>query len=281
MRESNRIFKDWVMPGPRATGDTSLTPEAGETLDALSGLWKIFQYEKGHRYSTDDLLTAWYGTTNCPSASRVLDLGSGIGSVGMLSAWRLPHAQFVTIEAQEISVRLARKSATYNGITERYKILQGDLRDSSLLESEELFDLVLGSPPYFPLGTGVEGHHPQTIPCRFEVRGDLSDYMRAAAPRLGPGGIFAFVFPTLDLDRVEKAAVGAGLTLFKRRDVVFRAGREGNKPLVSLFAAAVSSDLPVSLREKTFVEPPLVVRTQTGEVHPEYRTVKLTMGFRP
>ena len=56
----------------------------------------------------------------------VLDLGSGIGSVGMIAAWRLPGARIVTIEAQDESVRLARKSVAYNGLESRYEIRHGD-----------------------------------------------------------------------------------------------------------------------------------------------------------
>ena len=46
----------------------------------------------------------------------------------MTAAWRLPHARFVTIEAQEVSVALARRSARYNGLEHRYEIRQGDFR---------------------------------------------------------------------------------------------------------------------------------------------------------
>jgi len=86
------IFKGWAKPGPippGAQGHGPL-PEHGETLDAISGYFRIFQLTAGHRFSTDDVLTAWYGTSGCPSARTVLDLGSGIGTVGMISAWRLP-----------------------------------------------------------------------------------------------------------------------------------------------------------------------------------------------
>ena len=37
-----------------------------ETLDALSGHFRIYQLRRGHRFSTDDLLTAWYGTSAAP-----------------------------------------------------------------------------------------------------------------------------------------------------------------------------------------------------------------------
>src|SRR5579862_7449372 len=144
------FFKGWAKPGPIVpSGEIEIAEN--ETLDAISGHYRLFQLRDGHRFSTDDVLTAWYGTSWCPTAHTVLDLGSGLGSVGMIAAWRLPGARFVTVEAQEESVRLARKSASYNGLQERYEIRQGDFRETATLRSDERFDLILGSPPYFPV----------------------------------------------------------------------------------------------------------------------------------
>ena len=251
---------------------------ADETLDAISGHFRIFQLRKGHRFSTDDVLTAWYGTSWVPSARSVLDLGSGIGSVGMIAAWRLAGARFVTIEAQEESVRLARKSAAYNGLTDRYEIRCADFRAPDALRADERFDLVLGSPPYFPLGTGIEGDHPQKVACRFELRGDIRDYARVAAEHLEGGGLFVCVFPEEQRERLERAAGDASLAIVRRRPVVFR---ESEAPLVGLFALMRASDLPEAMRGETWVEPPLVIRSTTGDVHPEYAAVKLSVGFPP
>jgi len=272
-------FKGWAKPGPIPPGAVS-PPDVpdDESLDAISGHFRIFQLKAGHRFSTDDVLTAWYGTSWAPSASRVLDLGSGIGSVGMIAAWRLSGARFVTIEAQEESVRLARKSAAYNGLTDRYEIRCADFRSPDALKDEERFDLILGSPPYFPLGTGIEGDHPQKIACRFELRGDIGDYASVAASRLAPGGVFACVFPEEQRARVESAAKDAGLSIVRRRPVVFK---EGEPPLIGLFAMVGAADLPEPMRERTWVEPPLVIRTANGNVHPEYQAVKLSIGFPP
>src|SRR5512140_904119 len=140
-------YRGWTRPGPLPPG--GVEPEDGETLEYISGNFKIFQYAKGHRYSTDDVLTAWYGTACAPRVERAADLGSGIGSVALVAAWRLPGARFVTVEAQEISIRLARKSVRYNGLEDRFTLIHGDLRDRSLFRNEPSFDLVLGSPPYF------------------------------------------------------------------------------------------------------------------------------------
>lgn len=305
MRHPNIVdayFKGWAKPGPTPAGATS-PPDvpADETLDAISGYFRIFQLREGHRFSTDDVLTAWYGTSWVPRADSILDLGSGIGSVGMIAAWRLPGARVVTVEAQEESVRLARKSAAYNGLESRYEIRFGDFRQGGSedppprsqgqggsqgpggskdppLRHDERFDLVLGSPPYFPLDAGVHGDHPQKIACRFEVRGDIADYAAAAAAHLSAGGLFACVFPEEQLSRVEEAARAASLVIVRRRPVVFK---EGEAPLVGLFAMMRQVDLPDVMRTRTWVEPPLIIRAIDGRVHPEYSAVKLSIGFPP
>lgn len=272
-------FKGWAKPGPIPPGASSLHEvPAGETLDAISGHFRIFQLRDGHRFSTDDVLTAWYGTTWAPRASSILDLGSGIGSVGMIAAWRLPGAKVVTIEAQEESVRLARKSAAYNGLESRYEIRHADFREAKAIEQGERFELVLGSPPYFPLDTGLHGDHPQKVACRFEMRGDIADYASVAARHLAPGGIFACVFPEEQLPRIEAAAREAALTIVRRRPVVFK---ESEPPLVGLFVMMRRDDLPEAMRERTWIEPPLIIRTHDGRVHPEYSAVKLAIGFPP
>jgi tRNA1(Val) A37 N6-methylase TrmN6 len=272
-------FKGWATPGPIPPGALA-PPEVppDETLDSISGHFRLFQLRDGHRFSTDDLLTAWYGTSWAPRAARLLDLGSGVGSVGMIAAWRLPGARVVSIEAQDLSVALARKSAVYNGLEGRYDIRCADFRDAGALAADERFDLILGSPPYFPVGSGIEGDHPQEIACRFELRGTIADYAAIAAEHLDAGGIFACVFLEAQRERVESAARPADLAIVRRRPVIFK---EGELPLIAMFVMMRARDLPETMRPRTWVEPPLVIRTRDGGIHPEYAAVKLAIGFPP
>ncbi len=259
-------YRGWTRPGPIPPG--GIDPEEGETLEFISGNFKIFQYAGGHRYSTDDVLTAWYGTMCAPRVERAADLGSGIGSVAIIAAWRLPGARFVTIEAQEMSVRLARKSIRYNGLESRFTIKHGDLRDPAVLAGEPPFDLVLGSPPYFPPGTAVEAEHPQAIAARIEMRGGVADYEAAAERILAPGGVFAFVAPAST--RLHR------LRPIRKRDVIFR---EGDVPLIALFVASRPGDVPPSY--ETFAEPPLTIRRRNGSTDREYSAIRMSVGFPP
>jgi tRNA1(Val) A37 N6-methylase TrmN6 len=274
-------FKGWTKPGPVPPGlAAGMTVEPHETLDAISGHFRLFQLRDGHRFSTDDILTAWYGTTWCPAACTALDLGSGIGTVGMICAWRLPGAKFVTIEAQSESVVLAKKSARYNGIEDRYEIRAGDFRSPEFLSVEEKFNLITGSPPYFPQGAGIESEHPQKLACRFELRGNIADYCTTAAKHLAPGGFFACVFPhePAQLARVEAAAKNSGLIIVRKRPVVFR---DGDPALIALFGLMRAEDLPDWFHGQTWAEPELIIRMRDGKIHPEYSAVKLAIGFPP
>lgn len=270
----DEFYRGWRRPGPIPPG--GVAPEKGETLDYLCGWYRIFQYAKGHRYSTDDVLTAWYGTTHASRVARAADLGSGIGSVALVSAWRLPGATFCTVEAQKISIHLARKSVRYNGLESRFTLLQGDLRDVSLFAEEAPFDLVTGSPPYWPEGTATEAEHPQAVPARIEVRGSVASYAATAAHILAPGGLFAFVFPTIQRERALDALRSAGLALIRSREVVFK---EGEPSLITLFAAARASDIPPTYQALT--EPPLTIRRRDGGVGDEYSAVRMAFGFPP
>jgi len=250
--------------------------EPGETLDYLCGHFRIFQYERGHRYSTDDVLTAWYATQWAPRVDRAADLGSGIGSVALITAWRLPGARFCTVEAQAMSARLARKSIQYNGLESGFMVYEGDLRDPSILANEAPFDLVTGSPPYWPASAATGAAHPQAVPARIEIRGSVADYAAAASRILAPGGVFVFVFPYIQLPRAEEAIASNGLVLLRRRDIVFK---EGETPMISLFAAHRADDIPPG--REAWIEPALIIRTTAGSVHPEYAAIRMSFGFPP
>ena len=103
-------------------------PEA-LTDDLLCGDWRILQLRRGHRFSTDDVLTAWTAADLRPDARRLLDLGAGIGSVGLQTLWRMgPQARLWMVEVQEVSHQLARRTVERNGLGDRVVARHSDLR---------------------------------------------------------------------------------------------------------------------------------------------------------
>ena len=88
---------------------------------------------------------------NAP-VKNTLDLGTGIGTVGLAVLWGLGQgAELTCVEAQEISYRLLIENIQGNGLDRYVRAIHGDIRD---LQLGERFPLITGSPPYFPIGTG-------------------------------------------------------------------------------------------------------------------------------
>lgn len=274
----------WQPPGPPPRVPqpvpAALWPGRGEDLCWLAGNWRILQRTDGHRFSLDDLVTAYHASTTLETEpARFLDLGTGIGTVLLYSAWRYPAAQGVGIEAQAVSAHLARRSLHWNGVAERCRVVEGDFRDLAVLAAAQPpFPLVTGTPPYFPPGTGVEATAPQRGPCRFERRGGIEAYCAAAATALAAGGRFVACLATPSAApaerraRVAEAGRAAGLVLVSWRDVV---AKQGKAPRLSVFAFGRTVDGVEDLREL----PPLVVRDAAGVWTPEFRSVRAAMGM--
>jgi len=259
----------WLAPGPapRTPAREEVWPQAGEDLCYLAGDWRILQQTRGHRFSLDDLVTAHFATT-VARPRQLLDLGCGIGSVLLFLAWRFPRARCLGVEAQPVSAGMARRSVAWNGAEDRCEVRLGDFRETAI---EGTFDLITGTPPYFPRGTGVESDSVQKGPCRFEHRGGVEDYCRTAAPLLNPGAPFVGCAPTAQSERVRDGARAAGLSIERWRDVIPRAGKA---PLFSVF---VMRREPVAM----VVQAALVVRDARSRRTDEFVALRAAMGMPP
>lgn len=236
------------------------------THDRLAGDWRIWQRKHGHRWSTDDLLVAWLAARTRPDVDRLLDLGAGIGSVGLLTLWRLGRGTLTMVEAQAQSQALARRTVADLGLAERVTLHLGDLRDPTVLGDAPPWELVTGSPPYFPVSTGRTSPDPQRAGARMELRGTVADYAHAAARVLSPTGAFVWCFPASDR-RGEDAAAEAGLTLRHRQVVYFRV----DQPLLALYVATPAPGPCVDA-------PPFHVRGPDGAWTDEYLAMRAEMG---
>jgi tRNA1Val (adenine37-N6)-methyltransferase len=263
----------WSPPGPRPAAPVDrpeLWPGQGEDLCHLAGDWRILQLVRGHRWSLDDLVTAWFAAEAVAGAPphRFADLGCGIGAVLLLLAWRFPDARGVGVEAQNVSVGLARRSLAWNGVAARCVVRHGDLRDQAPWPEGAVFDLVTGTPPYLPLGSAHASTRAQWAACHLEQRGGVEDYCAAAARLLAPDGCFVACAGGAQHARVARAAATAGLVPVRRRDVVPRAGKG---PLFAVWAFARSGACRV--------DEPLVVRDAEGRWTDAFRAVRAAMGM--
>lgn len=251
---------------------SSLAPsDDALTDDALTARYRVWQRRAGHRYSIDDVATAWEAACARPDARRVADLGTGIGSVALMLADALPEASIAAIEAQAISFELLQRNVARNGLGARLHTVHGDLRSTDLLAvlGAARFDLVTGTPPYFRPGTATLPPDPQRAHARVELRGGVEEYVAACARILAPDGAAVLCADARTPERVEVAAAAAGLGVRSLRPLVARAGKGALFSLFVLVHGATS----------TTHHEPLVLRDAEGRRTAAERAVRGFFGL--
>lgn len=274
----------WIPSGPPprgAQGRADLSPGEDEVLSFLSGDWRIFQQRRGHKWSLDDFMTAAVAIEEGRRRENVhnaCDLGCGIGSVLMFVAWGFPEARLVGVEAQEVSLGMARRSLAYNGADDRVTVRHGDLRDPSIFPEAGTFDLVTGTPPYIPMGHGTPSEKIQRGPCCFETRGGIEDYALAAARLLSPDGLFVACSGAFPKDRALAAGHAAGLTCTRRVSVI---GKEGKPPLFVVTVMRRADSLSVAERRAAPREETFRGRLADCSLPEEMRAARTLLGLPP
>jgi len=243
------------------------------SLDRLTADVSVFQRRKGHRFSSDDVITAWAAMQVCPAPERVLDLGCGLGSVLLHLAWSVPAAQLVGVEVQDVSFALLQRNVAHNRLGERVAIHHGDFRDPALqqhLQAEGLFPLVTGTPPYFPHGTATHADDEQRTRARVETRGGIEAYLATGARLLADDGWLVVCGDADAEPRLRAAADAEGLTVRARYVVI---PREHRPPLFTVWA------LRRAHHRHTCVDHVLTLRDEHGERTADAKMLRAFSGF--
>jgi tRNA1Val (adenine37-N6)-methyltransferase len=246
-------------------------PNDEVSLDRLTAGIEVFQRVRGHRFSSDDTTTAWAAMQLAPTAARVLDLGCGLGSVLLHLAWCLPNATLVGVEAQAVSFGLLRRNVEHNRLGHRVAIHHGDLRDTEVLERlGGPFDLVTGTPPYFPPDTATDAMDEQRAYARIEYRGGVEAYVAAAAMVMADDGRLVLCGDSDAEHRTERAAHDHDLVIDHAWTVLPRAERP---PLFSVWALRRASS------HADRIDNVLTLRDEHGERTADARVLRAFSGF--
>ncbi len=189
-------------------------------------------------------------------------------------AHRLPEAELVGVEAQEISYELVKRNVARNGVESRVTLRRGDIRDHDMLMAlpGAPFDLVSGTPPYMRPRDGTLPPDSQKAHARMELRGGVEDYLAAAARVVAPGGRIVVCAGARDPERPIEGGREAGLSALRRRDVIPRAG---NAPLFGVYTFAREEDHDGSFEHSA----PLVARGEGGERTPAAHELRRFFGL--
>ena len=97
--------------------------------------------------STDSMVLAHF--VRLPRNARVLDLGSGCGTLGLLLCSRDDTCRVTGLELEEAPHSAALDNIARNGLDTRMESICADLRSVSAMFSPGSFDICISNPPYF------------------------------------------------------------------------------------------------------------------------------------
>lgn len=203
------------------------------------------QPEGSFRFSMDALLLAAFIERHClPRVSpprTMLELGCGCGVVSL--ACLLADSGLTAVGADIVPelTAAAEDNAFGLGLDARFSAITLDLRESGRVRDRlaaSSFGLIAANPPYHQLGHGREPRSVIRKTALFADKDTLPAFMRCARHALGPGGLYALIYPWDGLGRVREAFMAEGFSVTSLLPVC----TVGNEPSRVLLAAAPTLD---------------------------------------
>ena len=189
----------------------------GFTLEIPNGVFPL---------STDSMCLSHF--VRLPKNARVLDLGSGCGTLGLLLCAQDESCAVTGLEIDENAHHAAVENIRRNALEPRMESICADLRAVSARFSPGSFSVCVSNPPYFSGGPAS-----QSIPiARREDACGLRELMEAAAFALKFGGDFFLVHRPERL--AELIAAGAERALELKRLQLVRHRQGGPVSLIAL-----------------------------------------------
>ncbi len=119
----------------------------GFTLELTEGAFPL---------STDSIALADF--VKLPARARVLDLGSGCGTLGLLLCAKDRNCQVTGLEISHADHEMALQNGMRNGIPARLNSICADASHIPQLFAPGSFDLCVSNPPYFTGGPQSKSH---------------------------------------------------------------------------------------------------------------------------
>jgi tRNA1(Val) A37 N6-methylase TrmN6 len=237
-----------------------------ETLDAISGLGLVLRQKRaGHRVGLDAVLLA---AAAGAGARHVIDVGAGVGAVGLALARRFSETRVDLVEIDEQAAALAQENASSNGLADRVRVIVADVMDPKARRVAELrdgaADLVVTNPPYYAPGETRVSPDPARAQAHALGGVDaLAGWLQASLALLAPGGRFGLIHRPKALPSIY-AALERRLGDVAVRPVYPRAGEDAIRVLVT---GVKGSRAPARL------QPGLILHEADGQATPEARAI--------
>ncbi|MGX5735583.1 tRNA1(Val) (adenine(37)-N6)-methyltransferase [Bosea thiooxidans] len=238
----------------------ALLPEGlGEIVEdrLLDGRLVLRQPRKGHRAGSDAILLA--AALPPLGAGVLLDMGAGVGTVGLAAALAQPELRVTLLERDPELATLATRNAALNGMAQRVSVVAADVTApaSTLGLAPASFDAVAMNPPFYPPG-GTRASPTPNRKAAHVAEGSLAPWLKTARRLLKPGGLLAIIHRAEALPELL-GDLGAGFGAFAIRPVHGFA----DKPAIRVIVTAVANS-----RKPAELLPAFVINGPDGRLTP-------------
>lgn len=211
----------------------------------------------GFPLSTDSMVLAHF--IKLPRSAKILDLGSGCGTLGVLLCAKAPECTVTGFELTEHAHRAAQENIRANGLQSRMESICADLRQIPEVLPQGSFSLCVSNPPYF--SGGPVSH--RTPLARREDGCTLAELLKSAAWALKYGGDLYLVHRPERLGEI--IAQAAPFRLEAKRLGLLR-HKEGQRPSLILLQLRKGGKPGLSWEEITLYD-------KSGIPTEEYRAI--------
>jgi len=217
--------------------------------DFLGGQLKVLQPKRGYRAGLDAVLLAAAVAATPGRPMRVLDVGAGVGTVGLCVARRLAAADVVLMERQPELVALAQENIAKNGLECRASACLAEVGGRAEdLERAGLepgsFTHVLANPPYYAAGAATPSEEMLKSASHVMSGGDFEAWGRFMARMAGSQGQAIIVHKAEALPQIL-AALEKRFGGLKVLPIHPRSGEAANRVIVT---GIKGSRAPLSVR---------------------------------
>lgn len=152
-----------------------------ERIDDLEykGL-KVIQNKDGFCFGIDSVLLSDFAK-EIKKDSRVLDLGTGTGIISILLCGKTKIKEIIGVEIQEEVYEMAKRSSKLNGLENRFKLLNEDLKNLSKSFPANSFDAIVTNPPYKKENTGLINENEMQKISRHETKCNIEDIAKISS----------------------------------------------------------------------------------------------------
>lgn len=151
----------------------------------------------GYRFNVDSVHLAEFVATSCNrNAGTMIDLGAGVGALGLCVCSLCTVSTAWFIEADPELGEIARRNVDRAGFGERIAVIQSLVQDCTAANVGVRADIVVTNPPYTLPHAGRVSPNASRDRAR---RGSLGDFIAAAARLLSPSGSLFFCYPAREL----------------------------------------------------------------------------------